>query len=76
MVITLTPELEGALKEQASREGIAPEVLALKILREWLMAPAPAIEPKDDWERLIIPAGTDCGVSLPHEALSIEGLYE
>jgi len=64
------------LKEQASREGIAPEALALKVLRERLIAPSRAIEPRDDWERLILQAGTDCGVSLPHEALSSEGLYE
>jgi hypothetical protein len=76
MAISLTPELEDALKELASRQGIAPEALALKILRERLIAPAPAIEPRDEWERLIIQAGTNCGVSLPHEALSSEGLYE
>jgi hypothetical protein len=29
-----------------------------------------------EWERLIIRVGTNCGVSLPHEALSSEGLYE
>ena len=34
MVVTLGPELEAALKEQAKRHGIAPEVLALNALRE------------------------------------------
>ena len=76
MVITLTPELEDALKELASREGIAPDVLALKILRERLIALVQPVEPRDEWERLIIQAGTDCGVSLPHEALGSEGLSE
>ena len=76
MVITLTPELEDALKELASREGIAPDVLALKILRERLIALVQPVEARDEWERLIIQAGSDRGVSLPHEALSSKGLYE
>ena len=57
-------------------EGMVAEAFALKTRRERLIAPPRAIEPRDDWERLIIQAGTDCGVSLPHEALSSEGLYE
>jgi hypothetical protein len=76
MVITLTPELETALKELANREGIAPEILALKTLRERLIGPTDAVVPRDEWERLVIEAGTDCAVSLPHAALSSEGLYE
>jgi hypothetical protein len=74
MVITLTPELEAAWKELASRQGIAPEVLALKTLRQRRIAPTQAVEPRDQWERLIIQAGSNRGVSLPHEALSREGL--
>lgn len=34
MIITLTPELEQALIEQASRQGTSPEQLALASLRE------------------------------------------
>ena len=57
-------------------EEIAPQTLANNSLRGRLIAPTVEIEPRDDWERLIIGVGTDCGVSLPHKALSSEGLYE
>ena len=33
MVLTLDPELEAALNEEARRRGVAPEVLALTALR-------------------------------------------
>jgi predicted DNA-binding antitoxin AbrB/MazE fold protein len=35
-----------------------------------------ALEPRDEWERKLLEAATDCGVSLSNEALSSEGLYE
>jgi predicted transcriptional regulator len=76
LVITLPPELEGALNELARKEGIAPEALIIDALRDRLVERSRAIEPRDDWERLILQAGTNCGVSLPDEALSSEGLYE
>jgi predicted transcriptional regulator len=76
MVIKLTPELEAALNELARRRGVAPEVLALDALRDRLIAMTRVVEPRDEWERLVIQAGTNCGISLPHEALSSEGLYE
>ena len=34
MVITLGPELEAASNDAARRQGVAPETLALKTLRE------------------------------------------
>jgi hypothetical protein len=73
MTITLGPDLEAALNEHARRLGVAPETLALNALREKF---APPLEPRDDWERLLLGAGSDCGVSLSHAALSSEGLYE
>jgi hypothetical protein len=76
MVITLGPELEAALNDLARRQGVAPEVLALNALRDRFLAPTPPVEPQDDWERCLLQAATDCGVSLPHSALSSEGLYE
>jgi len=76
MVIALTPELEAILNEVARRQGVAPEVLALSALRDRLIALTDAIETRDEWERLVLQAGTNCGVSLPHTALSSEGLYE
>lgn len=76
MVITLPPQLEAVLSEQARRRGVAPEVLALDALRErFLPAPA-ALEPRDEWERQLLAAASDCGVSLSDEALSREEMYE
>ncbi len=75
MVITLNPELEAALKEQARRQGVAPEVLALSALRERFLADAP-LEARDEWERGLLAAARNWGVSLPDSALSSEGLYE
>jgi hypothetical protein len=76
MVITLTPELEAAVKEAASRQGIAPDALALNALRERFLPTKWPIEPRDDWERRLLDVGTDCGVSLSNDALSREALYE
>jgi hypothetical protein len=42
MTITLDPALETALKEEAQRQGVAPDVLALNVLREQFVAPGPA----------------------------------
>jgi hypothetical protein len=76
MVITLGPELEAALNEQARRKGLSPEVLALNALRERFLVPPPAGESRDEWERRLRQIATDCGVTLPDAALSSEGLYE
>ena len=75
MVVTLDPKLEAALKEQANRKGVAPEELALIVLRERLLAAAP-LEPRDEWERGLLDAARPWGVSLPDAALSSEGLYD
>jgi hypothetical protein len=76
LVISLPPEMEDALKELAKQKGMAPEALVVDTLRDRLASMTGAIQPRDDWERLILQAGTNCGVSLPDEALSSEGLYE
>jgi predicted transcriptional regulator len=76
MVLTLDPDLAAALDELARRQGIPPEVLALNALRERFLAPAAPVQPRDEWERRLLGAATDCGVSLPHSAVSSEGLYE
>ena len=75
MVITITPELEAALKEQAQKRGVNPEELALSVLRQLFVRPA-LLEPRDEWERRLRSAASDCGVSLSNEAVSSEGLYE
>lgn len=76
LVISIPPELEGALNEAARQTGTTPEALVIDALRARLGKQTWPIEPRDDWERLILQAGTSCGVSLPDEALSSEGLYE
>jgi hypothetical protein len=76
MEITLSPELEAALNGLARQRGVAPETLALNMLRDRIIALTEAVKPRDEWERMVLGAGTNCGVSLPHNALSSEGLYE
>ena len=76
MVITLGPDLESALTKAARKQGVAPEVLAIKALRERFLVPALSLRPQDEWERRLLEAATDCGVALSHEAVSSEGLYE
>lgn len=72
MTLPLPPNLESALSEQARRCGVAPEALALDVLCRHLVPAAPA----DEWEQRLLAAATDCGVSLPDEALSRETLYD
>jgi hypothetical protein len=75
MVLTLPPQLESALAEHARRQGIAPEILALDLLRRHLLSVAqPA--PTDEWERRLFGAAIDCGISVPDAAMSSDGLYE
>jgi hypothetical protein len=76
MVITVGPDLEAVLKELARKQGIAPEALALNVLRERFLTPASQIQPRDEWERRLLEAATDCGVSLSNETLSREELYD
>jgi hypothetical protein len=76
MVITLDPELEVALNEAARHQGIAPEVLALNALRMRFIRFASSQQPRDEWERGLLEAARDCGVSLPDSALTSEGLYD
>ena len=75
MVITLDPELEAALGKLARRQGIAPEALAMNALRERFLTPR-TLQPRDEWERGLLEAAQDCGVSLPNSALSSDALYD
>jgi hypothetical protein len=75
MVITLPPQLESALIDQARRQGVTPEALAIAVLRRHLAVVAPPV-PADDWERRLFAAAIDCGVSVPDAALSSDGLYD
>jgi hypothetical protein len=76
MVITIGPELESALNERARQEGVTPETLAVQALRERFLPPVAPVQPRDEWERRLLSAASDCGVSLSHAAVSSEGLYE
>jgi hypothetical protein len=74
MTITLPPDLESALKAKAEHLGTSPETVALDALREKFPPSRPPIEPRDEWELRLLEIGVDCGVSIPNEVLSSEGL--
>lgn len=75
MVITLPSHLESALADQAQRRGVAPETLALDLLQRHLL-PAVPPTPIDEWKRRLFAAAVDCGVSIPDDALSSDGMYD
>ena len=73
------------LRERATRHGRTPAEEAKAILVEALHGKRPEdrapidalrIQPQDEWERRLLAAASDCGVSLSHEAVGSEGLYE
>ncbi len=76
MIITVTPELEATIKEAASKQEMTPEEFALQALQAMFPPHHPPMIPRDDWERGLLSAGRDCGVSLSNEALSSEGIYD
>ena len=76
MVINIGSDLETALIESARRQGVEPEVLAQDALRERFLAGPSTIQPRSEWERLLLSTGSDCAVSLSDSALSSDGLYE
>jgi predicted transcriptional regulator len=78
MTITLPPDIEQALAEQARKQKTTPEMLVLEALQEkFALSGSPfSLQALDDWEQLILSLGTDCGVSMSHQMLSSEGLYE
>lgn len=76
MTITLGNDLEAALKEAAQRQGVAPDVLAERVLRERFLIPTAAIQPQDEWERRLLGLARNCGVSLSDASLSRDALYE
>ena len=75
MTLTLPPQLETTLADQARSRGVTPESLAVEVLRRQLLPQAPPV-PADEWERRLFSAAVDCGVSVPDAALSSDGLYE
>ena len=82
MIITLTPDIEAVLTQQAQAQGKTPEHLVLERLRAEF-APAPdkreqqvrPFDPQDEWERRLQQASSPAGVALSPEAVSSEGIY-
>ena len=74
MVLNISTELEAVLNEAARHQGVTAEELAIKAIRDRFGRPR--FQPQDDWERGLLEAGSDCGVSLSNEAVSSEGLYD
>ena len=78
MTITLTPEIEQILTQEAEKTGTTLEAVALAKL----LMPAPIDyritlpPPRDDWERELRSIGVPCGVSLTDEQVSRESLYD
>lgn len=52
MIITLAPDLEHALREQAQKKGTTPELLALESLREQFVVPVGSTPPDGEAETL------------------------
>lgn len=75
MVIHLDDNLGNALKAQADQQGVAPEQLAISVLRSRLL-PATPPQPLDQWERELLDAAQPWGVSLTDAAVSSENLYD
>jgi hypothetical protein len=67
------PTLEGARKWAINRLLTLKKVLEGRLKR---LGVAPSPQPRDEWERGLLEAARDCGVSLPDSALSSEGRYD
>jgi hypothetical protein len=76
MVIKLSPELATAINEAAQQRGLSPEAMALTVLGERFLGAVSTLKPQDEWERGLLGAARNCGVSLSDSALSSEGLYD
>ena len=75
MTVTVPPSLESAFVEQARRKGVDPDSLAAEIFLRHLRRTSTPV-PQDEWERGLLAAAIDCGISLPNSALGSEGIYE
>lgn len=71
MSLDLPPRLAADLAEFARQQGKTPEALAAELLRRQV-----PLVPKDEWERRLLSAAIDCGVSPSDEALSREAMYD
>ena len=76
--ITLTPEIEQTLTQEAEQRGTTLEALAMTKLRM-----PPPIDyrdtlppPTSEWQRELRNIGVPCGVALTDEQVSRESLYD
>lgn len=81
MTITLTPDIEAAVAEQARQQGKTLEGLVIEAVLEKLALTSEGtkgydLKPRDEWERRILGIGIDAGVSLTDEQLTREAMYE
>jgi hypothetical protein len=60
----------------ALSEAIPPNVSACPDVKQRSGPVSQPIVPRDEWERRLLSAASDCGVSLPNSALSSDGLYD
>ena len=60
-------------------EGMKVDVTPRESIRHESAPPGPtknSLQPRDEWERLLLSAASDCGVALSNEALSREEMYD
>lgn len=83
ITITLTPELEAAIDQEARWDGKTPEAIVVEAIWDRLKQKvkptiqlAPELIPRDDWERLVLGIGSNAGGSLTNHQLSREVMYE
>jgi hypothetical protein len=78
MTITISEDVERALKERAAKLGTTPDELANQALkREFLRGETAAAQPPhDDWEQILLSIPVETGVALTDEQVSRECIYE
>ena len=80
MTITLPAEIEAVLVARARLREATPEQLAVATLRDSLLPDAGTkgvvSEEHEKWIALVKRIGRPCGVAVPDEALSSDGLYD
>jgi hypothetical protein len=78
MTITLSEEVERALKERAAKLGTSPDALANQTLKRELLGQSIDSQPppRDEWERILMSIPVETGVVLTDEQVSRESIYE
>ena len=81
MTITLPPDLESTLTQQAQERGITLEQAIIEGLRK--VTPTPVAgnprapwEPRDEWEALLFSAGVETGVTNTDAIATRDNYYD